>query len=117
MVAVVGNRPSGLGDGGMMSKEVELWRRDPVECVRELIGNPAFREVISYLNVHMQIVLGRIGFGTRCGRQTGGGIHRYEIFPMFRDSPHVVYSFRRRLKLELLHLSSNSSRRAGALGE
>jgi hypothetical protein len=47
MVAVVGNRAS--GDGGMMSEEVELWRRDPVECVKELIGNPAFREVMSYV--------------------------------------------------------------------
>ncbi|KAJ6545342.1 hypothetical protein B0H19DRAFT_955423 [Mycena capillaripes] len=26
----------------------ELWFRDPVECVKELIGNPAFRHVIDY---------------------------------------------------------------------
>ena len=29
-------------------EEVELWARDPVECVRELIGNPLFRENIRY---------------------------------------------------------------------
>jgi hypothetical protein len=28
----------------MMTEEVELWRRDPVECIKDLIGNPAFRE-------------------------------------------------------------------------
>jgi hypothetical protein len=26
----------------------ELWFRDPVECVKELIGNPAFKHVIDY---------------------------------------------------------------------
>ena len=32
-------------DGNSMgAEELELWRRDPVECVRELIGNPAFAE-------------------------------------------------------------------------
>ncbi len=36
-------------DGGsLMKEELELWFRDPVECVRELIGNPAFREVMAY---------------------------------------------------------------------
>jgi hypothetical protein len=44
---MVGNRLS--GDGGMMSEKVELWRQDPVECVRELVGNPAFQEVMSYI--------------------------------------------------------------------
>jgi len=28
-------------DGAMKQETVELWRRDPVECVEELIGNPA----------------------------------------------------------------------------
>ncbi|KDQ54674.1 hypothetical protein JAAARDRAFT_135540 [Jaapia argillacea MUCL 33604] len=32
-----------------MVETVELWKRDPVECVRELIGNPAFKEMISYV--------------------------------------------------------------------
>ncbi|CDO70679.1 hypothetical protein BN946_scf184779.g2 [Trametes cinnabarina] len=28
-------------DGEMKTKEIELWRRDPVECIHELIGNPS----------------------------------------------------------------------------
>jgi hypothetical protein len=33
-----------LDASGKPKKEVvELWCRDPVECVRELVGNPAFR--------------------------------------------------------------------------
>ncbi|TDL30148.1 Zn-finger domain-containing protein [Rickenella mellea] len=35
-------------EGNIMMEEVELWRRDPVECVRELIGNPAFRDGMAY---------------------------------------------------------------------
>ncbi|KAI0695225.1 hypothetical protein BC835DRAFT_1306084 [Cytidiella melzeri] len=45
-VTVVGNI---LGENGKaLSEELELWRRNPVECVRKLIGNPAFREAMSY---------------------------------------------------------------------
>jgi hypothetical protein len=33
----------------MLTEEVELWKRDPVECIKELIGNPAFCK-------HMQFV-------------------------------------------------------------
>ncbi|KAJ7508692.1 hypothetical protein B0H11DRAFT_1704018 [Mycena galericulata] len=32
----------------MRREENELWWRDPVECVQELIGNPAFRDVMRY---------------------------------------------------------------------
>lgn len=45
-VSMTGDRAG--EDGKMMSEWLDLWRRDPVECVRELIGNPAFREVMSY---------------------------------------------------------------------
>ncbi|KAI0694820.1 hypothetical protein C8Q76DRAFT_634235 [Earliella scabrosa] len=31
-------------DGNLRIERVELWRRDPVECVRELLGNPLFRQ-------------------------------------------------------------------------
>jgi hypothetical protein len=31
-----------------MTEELELWRRDPVECVRELIGNPSFRMAMKF---------------------------------------------------------------------
>lgn len=32
-----------------MVEELELWRRDPVECVKDLISNPAFRDHMSYV--------------------------------------------------------------------
>jgi Plavaka transposase len=32
----------------MASEEMELWRRDPVECIRELIGNPTFKDLLAY---------------------------------------------------------------------
>jgi hypothetical protein len=35
-------------DAAYMAEEAELWRRDPVECVKELISNPAFRDLIRY---------------------------------------------------------------------
>ncbi|KZP10902.1 hypothetical protein FIBSPDRAFT_757434 [Athelia psychrophila] len=31
-----------------MVEELELWRRDPVEVIHDLIGNPAFRESMAY---------------------------------------------------------------------
>lgn len=31
-----------------MVEKVELWRRDPVECIRELLSNPAFHGNIAY---------------------------------------------------------------------
>jgi Plavaka transposase len=36
-------------EGGTLFEDLELWRRDPVECVNELIGNPAFKDYISYV--------------------------------------------------------------------
>ena len=35
-------------DGKVMGEKLEVWRRDPVECIRELIGNPAYREAMAY---------------------------------------------------------------------
>lgn len=34
--------------GARMKEEVELWVRDPIECIRELLGNPMFREHTVY---------------------------------------------------------------------
>lgn len=31
-----------------MVEEVELWSRDPIECIRELLGNPAFKDCMRY---------------------------------------------------------------------
>jgi hypothetical protein len=36
-------------DGKFLTEEVELWARDPVECIRELIGNVALRDHIAYI--------------------------------------------------------------------
>ncbi|KIK13944.1 hypothetical protein PISMIDRAFT_17641 [Pisolithus microcarpus 441] len=36
-------------DGMMKHEQLELWWCDPVECVWELIGNPAFRDLMSYV--------------------------------------------------------------------
>jgi hypothetical protein len=36
-------------DGELMPPEkLELWRRDPVECVKELLGNPALKNHMKY---------------------------------------------------------------------
>ncbi|KAG8985278.1 hypothetical protein FRB94_003874, partial [Tulasnella sp. JGI-2019a] len=35
-------------DGKPMTETLELWMRDPVQCVADLFGNPAFRDVIAY---------------------------------------------------------------------
>ncbi|EPQ57716.1 hypothetical protein GLOTRDRAFT_36697 [Gloeophyllum trabeum ATCC 11539] len=45
-IQIAGDRED--DDGQVMTEEAELWVRDPVECVRELIGNPAFKEVMAY---------------------------------------------------------------------
>lgn len=35
-------------NGSPMVEELELWFRDPVECVRELLSNPAFIDYICF---------------------------------------------------------------------
>lgn len=35
-------------DGETMVEELELWRRNPVECIQELIGNPSFKDKIVF---------------------------------------------------------------------
>ena len=34
--------------GKLRTEILHVWKRDPVECIRELIGNPAFREKMRY---------------------------------------------------------------------
>ena len=36
-------------DGALKQETLELWQRDPVECVEELIRNPALRDVMAYV--------------------------------------------------------------------
>ncbi|KAF8067066.1 Zn-finger domain-containing protein [Lyophyllum atratum] len=47
IVTAAGNR---LNEDGqpMAAENLELWRRDPVECIKELIGNPAFHDAMTY---------------------------------------------------------------------
>ncbi|KAF8511396.1 hypothetical protein JB92DRAFT_3177189 [Gautieria morchelliformis] len=40
-------------NGEYMVEELELFYRDPVECIRELLGNLAFREVLHYVPEHI----------------------------------------------------------------
>jgi len=35
-------------NGDPTVEEVDLWRRDPVECVKELLANPAFKNKCHY---------------------------------------------------------------------
>ena len=51
IVKVDGDRVN--NDGKTMSEDLELWMRDPVECVKELIGNPAFKELMSFVAEHV----------------------------------------------------------------
>ena len=34
-------------------EHLELWKRDPVECIKELIGNPAFKDNMKYKPYHV----------------------------------------------------------------
>ena len=46
---VTSNRNQQNEDGEPLPPEkLELWRRDPVECVRELLGNPALKKYMKY---------------------------------------------------------------------
>ena len=35
-------------DGKPLTEEVELWMCNPLDCIRELMANPSFADVISY---------------------------------------------------------------------
>lgn len=35
-------------DGKPMAQVLDLWRRNPMAVIQELIGNPAFRDAMSY---------------------------------------------------------------------
>lgn len=36
-------------DGKLVEEELELWMRDPVECIRELMQNPTFKDSMEYV--------------------------------------------------------------------
>jgi hypothetical protein len=51
MVKVQGNILNAQGEP--VVEELELFHRNPIECVRELLGNPAFRDHIHYAPEHI----------------------------------------------------------------
>ncbi|KAJ7666569.1 hypothetical protein DFH06DRAFT_984376 [Mycena polygramma] len=46
IVTAAGNRLDENDE--LMSEELELWMRNPVECIKELMSNPAFKEHMAY---------------------------------------------------------------------
>ncbi|KAJ7250083.1 hypothetical protein B0H12DRAFT_1234544 [Mycena haematopus] len=46
IVTAAGNRLDENDE--LMSEDLELWMRNPVECIKELMSNPAFREHMAY---------------------------------------------------------------------
>ena len=40
-------------DGMLMRKQLELWHHDPVKCIQDLIGNPAFCDHLVYGPEHL----------------------------------------------------------------
>ncbi|KAJ7215521.1 hypothetical protein GGX14DRAFT_608507, partial [Mycena pura] len=40
-------------NGVRLKEEVELWKRDPVDCIKELMGNAAFRKVLRYAPIRV----------------------------------------------------------------
>lgn len=42
--------------GHSFSEQVEIWMRDPVECVRELMGNPNFAGHMRYAPERKRVV-------------------------------------------------------------
>ena len=35
-------------NGNNLTEDIELWHRDPVECIKQLMENPAFKNKQSY---------------------------------------------------------------------
>lgn len=46
IITVTGDKTD--GEGKLLVGELELWRRDPLECIRDLIQNPAFSGSMAY---------------------------------------------------------------------
>ena len=43
-----------MDENGVLQQEtLELWTRDPVECIRDLVGNPAFKNSRTYSPVRV----------------------------------------------------------------
>ncbi|KAL1674742.1 hypothetical protein EV122DRAFT_293228 [Schizophyllum commune] len=53
--------------GNFMTEDIELWQRDPVECIRDLLGNPAFKGHQAYAPYRVFRSLDRNGNGVNHG--------------------------------------------------
>ena len=61
-----------------MVEDLELWYRDPVDCMRELLSNPTFKDYISFAPEHVYSDSeGRERILMRCGPLIGGGKCRW----------------------------------------
>ena len=38
-----------------MQEQLELWYCNPIECMKELFGNPAFKDYILYVAEHVYV--------------------------------------------------------------
>jgi hypothetical protein len=47
IVTAAGNKLDENGE--MMKEDLEMWMQDPVECIKELMGNPAFHDYMVYV--------------------------------------------------------------------
>lgn len=52
IVKVTGDLPGPKGEP--LTEEMDLWRRDPVDCVADLMGNTAFKDSIVYEPVRIK---------------------------------------------------------------
>ena len=72
--------------GSRMVEHLDLWFRNPVECVRELLSNPAFIDFISYGPEYVYSDSeGKKEYSTRCGQAIGGGKCRWVRIWLFRN--------------------------------
>ncbi|KDQ15498.1 hypothetical protein BOTBODRAFT_108756 [Botryobasidium botryosum FD-172 SS1] len=46
-ITITGDKPD-PSTGGKLTETVEVWWRDPVDCIEELIGNPMFKNFMGY---------------------------------------------------------------------
>ncbi|KAJ7662855.1 hypothetical protein B0H17DRAFT_1185009 [Mycena rosella] len=60
----------------MMKEDLELWKRDPVECIKELMGNPAFHDFMAFKAMHAHAGLRHFKKGISAVSQWTGTKHK-----------------------------------------
>ena len=74
IINIIGDRLD--EDRNPENEHLELWHHDPLECVKALIGNPAFKDFILY--VPERVYIDDEGKVRRCKPAPGGGIPKYD---------------------------------------